>query len=279
MSNTTHTEARGYSAAEAEAWGPLTELRQRLYGTATTRMLEAAELKPGDQVLDIAAGTGDQSRQAARLVGSAGSVLATDSSHEMLQVAARLAAQEGLRTLTTRIMHAEQLDLPENRYDAVISRFGLMLIPDRHRALTGIRRVLTPGGRLAALVWSRPERNPLLTLPDAITARLLKEPEPAEQRYDLFSLADAALFASTLDAAGFQHVQVHALPLTFSFPSFEAFIAWCGPRCEQSRVMLDPVSGQRLLEEVRQALRPFEWSQGIVAPAEVLLGVGRKATL
>jgi protein-L-isoaspartate O-methyltransferase len=64
-------------------------------------MLEAAKLQPGDQVLDIAAGTGDQSRQAARLVRPEGSVLATDISQEMLDVAARLAQQEGLSNMTT----------------------------------------------------------------------------------------------------------------------------------------------------------------------------------
>jgi ubiquinone/menaquinone biosynthesis C-methylase UbiE len=131
----------------AAAWDQLTELRQHLYGAATWQMLAAADLQLGDQVLDIAAGTGDQSRQAARLVGPEGSVLATDISQEMLEVAARRAEQEGLSNITTRAMNAEQLDLPENQYDAVISRFGLMLIPNLQQALAEIRRVLKPGAR------------------------------------------------------------------------------------------------------------------------------------
>jgi len=76
---------------EAEGRGRLTALRQKLYGAVTQQMLEAARLKPGDRVLDIAAGTGDQSRQAARLVGLEGSILATDISEEMLNVAAQFA--------------------------------------------------------------------------------------------------------------------------------------------------------------------------------------------
>src|SRR5262245_16276928 len=82
---------RRQEVEEAEGRGRLTELRQKLYGAATHQMLEDAQIKPGDHVLDIAAGTGDQSREAARLVGPKGTVLATDISKEMLNVAARLA--------------------------------------------------------------------------------------------------------------------------------------------------------------------------------------------
>ncbi len=283
MSETKQTrtsEWAGQTAtAQAEAWEQLIPLRQHLYGAATTRMLEAARLKPGDQVLVIAAGTGDQSRQAARVVGSSGSVLATDTSQEMLRVAARLAEHEGLTTIRTQAMNAEQLDLPANTYDAVISRFGLMLIPDRRRAFTEIYRVLKPGRRLAALVWSTPERNPLLILDDAILAKFPTVQDPAEPRSDPFSLADAMLFASALAAAGFQQVTVQALPLTFSFPSFETLTAWWRPRFEQALAVLEPASRQRLLGEAHQAVGLFERQEGIVAPAQVLLGIGRKGRL
>jgi ubiquinone/menaquinone biosynthesis C-methylase UbiE len=271
---------RRQAAEQASWWERLIPLRQRLYGAATTRMLEAARLKPGDHVLDIAAGTGDQSRQAARLVGPAGSILATDISLEMLEVAAQLAEREELRNIGTQVMDAQQLDLPKDRFDAVISRFGLMLIPDRQQAFTEIWRVLKPGGWLAGLVWSAPERNPLLILDDALLARFLRGHNPAEaaeQPPDAFSLADATLFASALTGVGFQNVQVQALPLTFSFASFETLIAWWGPRFAHALAVLDPASRQRLLEDAHQAVRPFERPpEGIVAPAEVLLGVGRK---
>jgi ubiquinone/menaquinone biosynthesis C-methylase UbiE len=267
-------EERGREAEEAEGRGRLTELRQRLYGAATQQMLEAVQLKPGDHVLDIAAGTGDQSRQAARLVGSTGSVLATDISQEMLAVAARLAQQEGLSNLTTQVMNAEQLDLAENSYDAVISRLGLMLIPRQQQALAEIWRVLKPGGRVAALVWSKPERNSLFTLyVDIIT-------NPAGmwegQESDPFSLAEAVFFANSLTEAGFHQVQVQAIAITFQFPSFETLAGWWGPPFDQTLAKLEPEPRQRLLEELRQTVRQFEGPQGIQAPGELLLGVGIK---
>jgi ubiquinone/menaquinone biosynthesis C-methylase UbiE len=264
------------AAEEAEDRGRLTALRQQLYGAATQQMLEAAQLRPGDRVLDIAAGTGDQSRQAARLVGPAGSVLATDISPEMLDVAARLAQQEGLANITTQVMNAEQLDLPENSGDAVISRLGLMLIGRRQQALREIRRVLRPGGRLAALVWSKPERNPLFALYEDILANSPEADELEEPSSDPFSLADSVLFASALTEAGFRDVRVQAIPLTFRFPSFDVLRAWWGHDYEEALATLEGESQQRMQEEVRQAVRQFEEPQEIVAPAELLLGVAVK---
>jgi 2-polyprenyl-3-methyl-5-hydroxy-6-metoxy-1,4-benzoquinol methylase len=92
---------------EAESRVRLTEPRKQLYGVATQQMLLAARLRLGDHVLDIAAGTGDQSRQAARLVEPTASVLATDMSQELLDVASRFAQQEGLSTITTCTMNYE----------------------------------------------------------------------------------------------------------------------------------------------------------------------------
>lgn len=280
MSETEHSGApqgeRGQPEEEAEERSRLTAQRQQLYGAATRQMLEAAQLKPGDHVLDIAAGTGDQSIQAARMVGPLGSVLATDISQEMLIVAAQLAQQEGVGNVTTRVMNAEQLDLPENGYDAAISRLGLMLIPRKAQALAEIQRVLKPGGRLAALVWSKPERNPLFAPYIAIVVQSLKAAQSGEAGFDPFSLADTTVFARMLTEAGFRQAQVHAIPLTFRFPSFEVLAQWWGSRLDTAIAALGPQQGRRALDDIRQHVRQFEGPQGIEAPAELLLGMGMK---
>jgi ubiquinone/menaquinone biosynthesis C-methylase UbiE len=279
MSQEEHSGAqqgeRRQEVEEAEGRGRLTELRQKLYGAATDQMLEAAQLKSGDHVLDIAAGTGDQSRQAARLVGPEGTILATDISQEMLKVAARLAQQEELNNITTRVMNAEQLDLAESSYDAVISRLGLMLIPHKRQALAEIWRVLKPGGKVAALVWSKPEHNSLFTLYIDIVENSL-DMAVLEEEGAAFSLADAAFFASTLTEAGFRQVQVEAIAIPFQFPSFEALTTWWGPEFDEALAKLEPELRQRTQEEVRQAVRQFEGPEGILASGELLLGVGTK---
>lgn len=264
-----------WGSSEAEHWQQDLERRRHDFTEATERMLEAARLQPGDHVLDIAAGTGDQSLLAARIVGPGGSILATDISADMLTIAARVAQQEGLTTISTRVMDAQELDLEDNAFDAVICRLGLMLLPRRERALREIHRVLKPGGKLAALVWSTPEHNPLWSLPLAIV-----EPHAREASSHLpnpFALSDPTVFERELTEAGFHEVSTCVLPFESHYASLEAFMHSTGSRLTD-RVLgqLSQQERQHLLAEVRQAVSQFEEADGLVAPAELLLGVGSK---
>jgi ubiquinone/menaquinone biosynthesis C-methylase UbiE len=268
------TQAQGWQSSEAvESWQRETRQRQMIMQESTQKMLDAADLRPGDRVLDIAAGTGDQSLLAARRVGPDGMVLATDISEAMLKVAANTAQQEGLSNVITRVMDAEHLDLESQSFDAVICRQGLMLIPHLQQALSEILRVLKSGRKLAAQVWSTPERNPLFSLPLTIIAKHTGASPLSTPT--LFSLGDPAIFEQTLKQAGFHDVNIQAAPLHFQVASVEAFLqARRGMVGAMER--LSEGEQQQLLEEVKQALLPFEGPQGLVAPGEVLIGVGTK---
>jgi ubiquinone/menaquinone biosynthesis C-methylase UbiE len=259
----------------AEHWQQDVERRRRDFAEATQCMLAAAELRPGDRVLDIAAGTGDQSLLAARLVGPGGSVLATDISAEMLDIAARVVQQEGLTNLTTRVMDAEQLDLQDNAFDAVICRLGLMLIPNLQQALREIQRVLKPGGKLAALIWSVPENNPLFSLPLAIASKYARG--ASSHLPNPLAFSDSLVFERELTEAGFSGVTTRALPFQSHYASLDAFLQSTASRLTAGVMrQLRKTEQQQLLQEVRQALSQFEGSHGLVAPAEFLLGVGSK---
>jgi ubiquinone/menaquinone biosynthesis C-methylase UbiE len=263
------------SSETAEHWQQEAERRRQERAEVTQRMLEAAGLGPGDRILDVAAGTGDQSILAARLVGPSGSILATDISAEMLTIAARVAQQEELTTITTRVMDAEQLDLEDNTFDAVICRFGLMFIPDLKQALREIRRVLKPGCKLAALVWSSPANNPLFSLPFVV---LLKYAREASSRLpNPFSLSDPTVFERELSEAGFSEVRTRTLPFQSHYASLDAFLQSSASRITLGVMgQLRPLEQQQMVEELRQRLRQFEGSDGLVAPGEVLLGVASK---
>jgi ubiquinone/menaquinone biosynthesis C-methylase UbiE len=265
-----------WSSSEVdEHWRQDVERRRLDFAEATERMLEAVGLVSGNHVLDIAAGTGDQSILAARRVEPGGSVLATDISAEMLGIAAHVAKLEGLTAITTSVMDAEHLDLQDNAFDAVICRLALMLIPNRKLALREMRRVLKPGGKLAALVWSTPENNPLFALPLAMvsnSARGASSPLP-----DPFALSDPSVFERELTEAGFSGVITRALPFQSHYASLDAFLQSTASRLTAGVMgQLSKPEQQHLLEEVRQALSQFEGSHGLVAPAEFLLGVGSK---
>ncbi len=263
------------SSEVAERWQQDVERRRQDMAEATQRMLEAAGLKPGDHVLDIAAGTGDQSIFAARIVGPGGSILATDISAEMLGIAARVVQQEGLTNITTLVQDAEQLDLQDNALDAVICRLALMLIPHLKLALREIRRVLKPGGKLAALVWSAPENNPLFSLPLAILSKYARG--ASSHLPNPFALSDPTVFERELTEAGFYEVITRAIPFQSHYASLDAFLQSTASRLTAGVMgQLSQQEQQQLLGEVRQALSQFEGSHGLVAPAELLLGVGSK---
>ncbi len=265
------------SSERAEHWQEDVERRRQDFAEATQRMLDAAKLKPGDHVLDIAAGTGDQSILAARRVGPGGSILATDISAEMLGIAAQVVQQEGLTNITMRVMDAQQLDLPDNAFDAAICRLALMLIPNLQAALREIQRVLKPGGKLAALVWSAPEHNPLFALPLAIVSHYAGG--TSSHRPDPFALSDPEVFERELTEAGFDEVTTRALPFQSHYASLEAFLQSTASRLTADVMgQLSQPEQQQLLGEVREALSQFEGSHGLVAPAELLLGVGSKDT-
>jgi ubiquinone/menaquinone biosynthesis C-methylase UbiE len=133
--------------------------RVEIQGPATQMMLDLAEVRTGSRVLDVAAGTGDQTVLAAQRVGATGCVLATDISVSMLKLASDTAAEAGLTNVETRVMDAENIDLEPDSYDAVICQLGLMLFPDPVKVLRAMRRVLRPGGKIAALVFSTAEKN------------------------------------------------------------------------------------------------------------------------
>jgi SAM-dependent methyltransferase len=241
-------------------------------------MLDLANMRVGDRVLEVAAGTGDLAIMIARRVGPNGYVLATDISTSMLNVAAEAVRNAGLTNVETRVMDVENIELDADSFDAVICRMGLMLFSNPVKTLIGMHRVLKPAARVFALVWSTEEKNPYRGVPLAIVRRignnLTEEPGLC-----LFALGKPGVLEETFRAAGFLDVAVHTVPTQWRFPS----------TAEAVRFMKDSYSGLRHLitqlneterelawTEIEQKLSQFEGPNGFEAPGEVLMGVGTK---
>lgn len=116
--------------------------------------LRRAELRPGMQFLDVAAGSGALSIPAARLGAR---VLATDLSRVMLGLLSERARKEGLE-IETRIMDGHALELGDNTFDIVGSQFGVMLFPDMPKGIREMVRVIKPGGRVLMTVYGDPHK-------------------------------------------------------------------------------------------------------------------------
>jgi SAM-dependent methyltransferase len=266
------------TAAEAwHRWGPT--LRTWL-GPATERLLDLARVTSGCRVLDVAAGAGDQTLQAAARVGPGGSVLATDISPAILAFAAEEAKRAGHANVSVRPMDGENLDLSDASFDAVISRVGLIYFPDPQKALSEMRRVLVPGGRVAAIVYATADTNGFFSVPVSIVRRHAKLGPPLAGQPGPFSLGGAGALEQVFVRAGFRDVKVEAIAaplrmksaaecLRFEKESFGAL--------HQMLSSLDPAERDAAWAEVGAALRAFEDGQaGFTGPCELVLAVGTK---
>ena len=264
-------------AAEAwHRWGPLLE---QWLGESTEVMLDMADVRTGKRVLDVGAGAGGQTIAAARRVGPDGRVLATDISEPILEYAAREAARAGLANVATAVADGEELDVQEGFYDAVISRVGLIYFPDRARALAGMIRALRPGGRVAAIVYSTPERNGFFSVPVSIVRRRAKLGPPAPGQPGPFSLGGDGVLAGALSDAGLVDVEVRTVPaplrmasaadcLRFERESFGAL--------HQMLAGVDESERAAAWDEIAAALARFEQDGSFEAPCELLVGAGTK---
>jgi SAM-dependent methyltransferase len=213
-------EQRATWEAGAPAWDRWHDTIESWFAPLTARLLELAGVRPGQNVLDVGTGYGEPALTAARVVGPGGHVLGVDVSRAMLDVARRRAG--GLAGVSFAEMDIEALDEP-GRYDAVLSRLGLMFAVDRVATLGAIRRALVPGGVLAAAVWGPPARH-LVSQPAAQLAAHLELPAPPPGTPGPFSMSDATELAGELAAAGLVDVSVTEIVAPVRFRSVDELV-------------------------------------------------------
>jgi len=211
---------RAMWAAVAPGWREYADHVEAQGAPVTAAMIAAADLRPGQRVLELACGAGAVGLAAAPLVMPGGEVVLSDVAPEMTAIAAELAAERDLPGVRTAVRDLERIDEPEGSYDTVLCRHGLMLVVDPAAAAAEIRRVLRPGGRAVVAVWGPRERNPWLTaLFDAVSAHT-GAPVPPPGIPQPFSLDEAGLLADVLAAGGLSDVRVQEVPVVMRSPTF-----------------------------------------------------------
>ncbi len=259
-------QRRDWDAA-ATGWKRWWQTLERGAQHVSDRMVELAELQPGQSVVDIATGIGEPAVTAARRVGPAGRVVAIDQAPAMLAIARERAQALKITNIDFREADAESLALEERDFDAVLCRWGLMFMPDLHAALGGMYRLLKPGGRLAVSVWSSPDKVPMISLAGDTVRRLAGIPVPPPGAFDPFRLANTAILEDALGRAGFTGVRIERLANTFEFASAEAFTEFRRDVSAPFRTMLatkPPELQKEILDAVTASARAYAGSDGLV---------------
>ncbi len=263
----------------ASRWADNADDVDRRGAEVAERMLEAAAVRPGDRVLELACGPGGAGLAAAARVGSGGEVVLSDVVPEMTSIAAARARNRGLDNVRTATLDLEQIDEPDGSYDIVLCREGLMFAVQPDCAVNEMHRVLRPGGRLAIAVWGSQGANPWLGIVfDALTS-IMGSTVPPPGVPGPFALDDDARLGNLMQAAGFVDIAIDHIPTPLRSPTFEAWWARTGAVAGPVAAIiarLDPTTKIALEQRVRASAAPYMTTTGLQFPGLTVLASARR---
>lgn len=276
--------AKKFKQSSREAWNSVADVYDLSFSAlmypAAVRMIETAALRPGDQVIDIASGTGIDAFLALPYVGDQGGIVGIDIANEMVRVANQKAQQRGATNISFREMDAEKLEFESNTFDAAISKWGFAYFPDNHKAFKEVLRVLKPGGRASLMVLGRPEGSAFFTtaaraafkhMPSAVTS--------AEGPTD-FQFGPEGALESAMNTAGFVATRSHRFVVMIVCETGDQYwdLLIKGAGGFSSKVAsYDPLLRNAIRNEVVTSANRYRTPDGIRLPLEVLIGYGEKA--
>jgi SAM-dependent methyltransferase len=268
------------NAEQSEAWNGASgrhfieqrERHERMRGGLTARLLAAAQIQDGENVLDIGCGCGDATILAARAAGS-GRALGADLSGIQVAEARRLAAAAGVTNARFEVADVQVHPFPAGNFDVVLSNFGVMFFDDPAAAFANLRKALRRGGRLAFLCWRARDENPFFTMGFAEAAAVLGLREltgPAAA----FSLADSGRVGTLLSGAGFGGIEFAQADEPMLIGSDVADVLEyerVSPGATEILAGLSPAQAAELARQVRDDLVAYASPDGVIMPGAAWL--------
>jgi ubiquinone/menaquinone biosynthesis C-methylase UbiE len=183
----------------------------------TEAIVAEARVEPGMEVLDIACGTGEPAISIASLLQNQGRVVGVDISPEPLKLAEERARQRDLTNIEFHLADAHQLPFPNQSFDRITSRLGVMFLSDLPRAFSEMHRVLRPGGRITLLVWG-PIEQPYFETTALTVLKAVPGSGVPKQAAAMFQFGKAGLLSGYLRDAGFRDSEDHLRKVEWSWP-------------------------------------------------------------
>jgi len=264
----------------APYWEKHREIIKQMFAPVTDALVEAAQIGSRQSVLDIAMGPGEPALTLAAVVGPEGKVFGVDPIPEMVAAARREASRLGLENIQFEVAAADHLPYPDNSFDAVVSRFGVMFFPSPLEAIREILRVLKPGKKLALAAWHFAERNPFHHSLSRVIDRYAAAPPPEPDALDAFRFAAPGKLLEIFKEAGVAAAAERLLQFKIEAPiSVEDYWSLRIEISEKLREKVGALSEERRNEVKGEALESIrEYCKGatISFPAEVLIVSGAK---
>jgi SAM-dependent methyltransferase len=252
----------------AAGWGRQQAVWGDQSGPVAEWLIAALELTPGQRLLDLAAGTGEVGFRALPLIMPGGTLITSDQAEGMVEVARARAQAQELEGVEFRVLNAEWLDLEVATIDAVVCRWGYMLMADPGAALRETRRVLRSGGRVSLAVWDERERNPWSAIPNRVLVEHgLSEP-PAPGEPGPFSLADTAQLRALLEDAGFGEIRLDSVDVARRAPDFDSWWATQLDLSVSTRTAFEKADEEQTMAieaEIAERFAPYTSASGELA--------------
>jgi ubiquinone/menaquinone biosynthesis C-methylase UbiE len=264
----THFQIAGDAAERYERW-----VVPFVSGPWAPGLLDLADLRAGQRVLDVATGTGVVARLAARRVIPGGTVTGVDLNEGMLKAARQLPLPPGV-TIDWRQGSALALPFSDKAFDVVLCQQGLQFFPDRAKALGEMRRVLVSEGRVAISVRTGPSPY-FVALSEGLARHV--SPEAATSLAAAFTLGDSDELSGLLKVANFHDVAIHHVQMTLRFPPLEEFVL----RHLSALPVAELVAGAgeearaALVAHMKEATRAYVDGYGLAVPQDTNVATGR----
>ena len=265
----------------AKSWTQHSSIIQQMFAPVTRALIEHAGIVEGQSVLDVAGGAGEPSLTIADQVRSSGSVTCTDAVALMVETAQAAARDRGLSNIRFSQCTAESLPFPDNSFDAVVCRLGVMLFPNPDIAVREMLRVTKTGGAIGLVVWHKSELNPFCYTVTDVMAGHVDSPATDGNAPGAFRFAELGKLARVVKDAGAFAVHERVVQFEIVAPiSPEQFWAMRSTMSDTLRDKLASLSDEektQIANEVKGAVRSFFPQNEMRFPAKMILVTGKKA--
>lgn len=189
----------------SQGWRKWDEILMTTMRPVSDNLIDSLQISGNEHVLDVASGTGEPGLSLSALLPQ-GKVTGTDLSENMVEIANEHAMQRNISNYHSQVSDASDMPFEDNSFDHVVSRFGIMFLPDVEAGLKEMTRVLKPGGKLAVAVWASPELNPFITILAMTIMQKLNLPKPSPDLPGIFRCAQPGLVSKLVTNIGLVNV-------------------------------------------------------------------------